>query len=83
MITGPCPIRLVNSMVNLPPERLGDPALVTKEAGELVKGASVPLSAKTPVTVLLVVPAPLGIVKVTEVIGLAFKPRDLRLIEVW
>jgi hypothetical protein len=74
---------LVNSIVNLPLERLGHPALATKEAGELVKGASVPLSANTPVTVLLVVPAPPGMVKVTELIGLAFKPRDLRLMEVW
>jgi hypothetical protein len=60
-----------------------DPWLATKEAGELVKGASVPLRAKMPVTVLVVVPVPLGMVKVTEVIGLVFKPRDIRLIEVW
>ena len=59
------------------------PALVTKETGELFKGDSVPLSAKTPVTVPAVVPAPPGMVKVTELIGLVFKPRDWRLMEVW
>ena len=83
MTTCPCPVRLVNCIMNLPPERLREPGLVTKETGELVKGDAVPLSAKTPVTVLVVVPAPPGMVKVTELIGLAFKPKDWRLMEVW